>query len=161
MVLSTILSREYLYQNIRVKGGAYGAGCNFTLYNGIFAVATYRDPNLGRTYDVYRGMPEFVRNLNLDDRELTKFVIGTISGMDRPKSAFDAGEHAVNDFFLGISEEQVQRIWDEVLTVTNEKLRAQADLVEQTLNEGHIACFGGEGNVKQEASLFDVVKGLQ
>ena len=161
MVLSTILSREYLYQNIRVKGGAYGAGCNFTLYNGIFAVATYRDPNLGKTYDVYRGMPEFVRNLNLDERELTKFVIGTISGMDRPKSAFDAGEHAVNDCFLGISEEQVQKIWDEVLTVTNEKLRAQADLVEQTLNEGHIACFGGEGNVKQETALFDVVKGLQ
>lgn len=160
-VLARIISREYLYQNIRVKGGAYGASGAFTSFNGIFQVNTYRDPNLGRSYEVFKGIPEFVRNLDLSERELTKFVIGTVSVLDRPHSAKEAGAAAFNHYFLGITPEYLQKKWDEMLGVTVEKLRAQADLIEAALSKGHIACLGSESSIKKETALFDFVKTLR
>ena len=161
LVLSRILSREYLYQNIRVKGGAYGAAGAFTMHNGLFAATTYRDPNLRRSYEVFKGIPEFVRTLSLGERELTKYIIGTISGIDRPLSVRDKSDVAVNDYYTGMTKEKLQKRWDEVLHTDEETLRKQADMLEAVLSDNRIACFGSESNVKQEAELFDSVRGLK
>lgn len=161
VVLSSIISREYLYQNIRVKGGAYGANCTFSTFNGNFSAVTYRDPNIGRTYEVFRGIPEFVRTLQLGERELTKYVIGTVSMLDRPMNVRDEGACAFNYYYLGVTPEWLQKMWTDTLQVSEEKLREQADVLEAVLSEGHIACFGSEAALKQEADLFDSVKGLR
>ena len=160
-VLSLIINREYLYQNIRVRGGAYGAGSGFAFLNGTYTISTYRDPNLGRSFEVFRGIPDFVRNLSLTDDEMEKYIIGTVGGTDRPKAPKDEAELAVNMYYTGVTPEENQKKRDELLDTTLEDLRAQADLVAAAIGEGHIACFGSEGSIKKEAALFDEVKNLR
>ena len=160
-VLSLIINREYLYQNIRVRGGAYGAGGGFAFLNGTYTLSTYRDPNLGRSFEVFKGIADFVRNLDLTDDEIEKFIIGTIGGVDHPMAPRDEAALAVNQYYTGVTPEVNQRNWDEMLGATLTKLRAQADLVKSVIDEGHIACFGSEGSIKKEAALFDSVRNLR
>lgn len=160
-VLRSILSNEYLWQNVRVKGGAYGCGIQFSNHGGTMCCASYRDPNLSATDEVYQRIPEYVRSLNLSERELTKYVIGTFSGMDRPLSVSAAGEIAFNYYFSKVPMEKVQKLRDEILAVTNEEICAQADLLAAALSDGYVCALVGEGNIKNDALLFREVKPLK
>ena len=83
-ILKVILSYDYLWMNLRVKGGAYGCMSGFKRSGESYFVS-YRDPHLKRTLDVYEGIPAYVRDFQADEREMTKYIIGTISGKDVPE----------------------------------------------------------------------------
>ena len=94
-ILKVILSYEYLWQNIRVKGGAYGCMSNFNrIGEGYFV--SYRDPNLKRTLDVYEGVVDYVKNFTVSDRDMTKYIIGTMSNLDQPMTPSAKGERSMN-----------------------------------------------------------------
>ena len=156
-----IVSRNYLYQNIRIKGGAYGVGFSAQNLTGIAEGATYRDPNLGRSLEVFRGIPEYLSNLDISDEELTKAVIGMMGQQDYPTSIESDGEQAVSDYYSGIHQENRQRRRDEILSVTPEILRAQAPVFRAILDNGCYACFVGEENIKNEPDLFDTVVAMK
>ena len=82
-VLQIIFSYDYLWINVRVKGGAYGAMCDFGR-EGVGVFTSYRDPNLGKTYDIYRNACDYVREFDCSDRDMLKYIIGTISKADMP-----------------------------------------------------------------------------
>ena len=107
-ILKVILSYEYLWQNIRVKGGAYGCMSNFNrIGEGYFV--SYRDPNLKRTLDVYEGVVDYVKNFTVSDRDMTKYIIGTMSNLDQPMTPSAKGERSMNLYMNKVNEDMVRK----------------------------------------------------
>ena len=158
-ILKVALSYDYLWNNLRVKGGAYGCMCGFRRSGESYFVS-YRDPHLKRTLDVYRGIPEYVRNFRADEREMTKYIIGTISGKDVPRTPQMQGSLSRTAWFCGVTEEMVQKERDEILQATVEDIHNLAPLIEVVLEEESVCVVGSETAVQKEKELFGEIKSL-
>jgi len=152
-VLNQILSRDYLYSNIRVIGGAYGGWCSFS-YDGSAYFASYRDPNLEKTLKTYSETPDFLDKFNVDKTEMTRFIIGTISGIDRPKTPSQQGNVAVRYYFENINREKLQQERNEVLNTTVEDIRKMKMLVKDVLAQDVFCVYGNEDKIQNNKELF-------
>jgi hypothetical protein len=121
---------------------------------------SYRDPNLGRTNEVYEGVPDYLEHFEADENEMTKYIIGTISEMDTPLTPFAKGRRSLNAYISGLTFEEVQQDRDEVLDATAEDIRALAPLVRAVLEEQAICVIGNEEQIKEEQSLFRTIQTL-
>ncbi len=154
-VLRSILGYEYLWNEVRVKGGAYGIMCEFSDIGAGYFVS-YRDPKLAETNEVYRSVPDYLRNFEADERDMTKFIIGTISAVDTPLPPRAKGGRSMYAYIAGITEEDVQRERDEILAAREEDIRDCAEMVEAILSEDRICVLGNEEKVKENQELFEV-----
>ena len=152
-ILKLILSYDYLWINLRVKGGAYGCMSGFKRSGDSYFVS-YRDPNLKNTLDVFAGIPEYVRNFQADEHEMTKYVIGTVSGMDTPLNPSAQGALGLAAYMNGISQEDLQEERNQVLDAGAEDIRALADLIEYVLKQENICVVGSESAIEENVSLF-------
>lgn len=152
-ILKVALSYDYLWMNLRVKGGAYGCMSGFRRSGESFFVS-YRDPHLRRTYDVFAGIPDYIRNFEADEREMTKYIIGTISGKDVPKTPHMKGLVSKTAYFTGVTENMIQKERDEILNASVEDFRSLAPAVEAILAEGDICVVGSESAVEKDQDLF-------
>ena len=159
MVLSTYLRWEYLWQNVRVKGGAYGCMTSFGKTGGSFFVS-YRDPNLKRTWDVFSDLPEEIRNLELTEREMRQYIIGAINMIDQPLSPHAKGSRSMNLYLSGIEEEALREERRQILEATSQDLNELADLVEDVLDQDCACVIGSEAKIKEEGYLFDSQEAL-
>ena len=158
-ILNVILDYDYLWIHQRVKGGAYGCMSGMSR-NGEGYLVSYRDPNLGKTLAVYEKLPEYVEQFDVDEREMTKYIIGTVSNMDTPLSPSDKGARSLSAWMAGISFETLQRERDQVLGAQPEQIRALAPAVRAIL-EAHAVCVvGNDGRIEEEKELFGEVKNL-
>ncbi len=153
-VLETILRYEYLWTKIRIQGGAYGATARFEM-NGLGVFASYRDPQLAKSLEAYKGLPDWLRTEVLPARELDKYVIGTISGMDTPLTNSMRIDNAAVQYLKGLTNEQRQQMRDEVLDVTNADLQALAQVVEDMLSDGLVCVVGGQQPIEANKELFE------
>ena len=153
-VLETILSYEYLWTKIRIQGGAYGVTARFEL-NGVGVFASYRDPQLPKTLEAYQGLAEWLRNEEFPERELNKYVIGTISTMDKPLTNSMRLDKATAQYLKHVPVELRQRIRSEILNVSNADLQALAKVVEDMLSDGLICVVGGKQPIEANKSLFN------
>lgn len=158
-VLETIMRYEYLWTNIRVLGGAYGAFVKFRR-DGNMYFGSYRDPNLVETLQVYDNTAKFLREFAVSDREMTKYIIGTISGMDMPLTPALKGELATSAYISGMTDEMRQQQRNEILTTTQEDIRALADLVDACMKENAICVLGGNNKVTAAKEIFKSVTTL-
>ncbi|MCC8104368.1 MAG: insulinase family protein, partial [Clostridiales bacterium] len=158
-ILKVLMSYEYLWVNIRVKGGAYGCMSSFTRRGDAFFVS-YRDPHLGGTNQIFEGVPAYLRAFDADEREMTKYVIGAISDLDTPLTPAMKGSRSLNAYFAQITDEDVQRERDEVLSATPEQIRALAPLVQSVLDAEAICVVGNEEKIKGAAELFESIRPL-
>ena len=158
-VFKVIMNYEYLWQNIRVKGGAYGCGTNVGR-NGDVCFLSYRDPNLGRTLDVYRGVPEYLKNFDADERAMTRFVIGTFSELDAPLTPLSQGRRSLLSYLTGITYEMIQKEREQALHTCPQDIRNLADTMQAVLDHSYICAIGNEGKLKEESELFDVLETL-
>ena len=152
-VLRTIMSFDYLWSNIRVVGGAYGCSGSFQR-NGDTSFVSYRDPQLKKTIEVYEGIPAYLEAFDVDDRDMTKYVIGTISDMDVPMTPYTAGSRSMNAFLSHVSYERLQQERDEVLSSTQETIRALAPLAKAALDQNYVCVLGNEDRIESEKALF-------
>ena len=158
-ILKVILSYDYLWQNIRVKGGAYGCMSNFNrIGDGYFV--SYRDPNLEKTNEVYEGIAEYLRNFDVDDRDMKKYIIGTISNMDVPMTPATKGERSMNLYMNHVSKEMIEQERKEVLDAKVSDIRALADIVEAVLKAGDLCVVGSEEKIEAQKELFMEIKNL-
>ncbi len=155
-VLNSILSNNFLYQELRVKGGAYGAMSSFTP-GGYQYFASYRDPNLRETLGVYDTVPEFLRTFACSKREMDKYIIGEISSLDYPDTPEETGSKADLDYITGFMPEDRQQIRTEVLSTKVEDIHAYADMVEAIMTKNHYSVFGSQSKIKEAAELFHKV----
>ena len=158
-ILKVALSYDYLWINLRVKGGAYGCMSGFKR-NGESFFVSYRDPHLARTLDVYKGVPEDIRHFNSDEREMTKYIIGTISGKDVPRTPMMQGAISKTAYFSHVTEEMLQRERDQILDATVEDIHNLAPVVEAVLSDGQICVVGSESEVEKNRDLFMETKSL-
>lgn len=159
-VLKTILSYDYLWNNVRVKGGAYGCMCGFSGVDGDAYFTSYRDPNLAETNQVYEKVIDYIKNFSADEREMTKYIIGTFSSLDAPLTPQSKGSRSLSMYLAGITEEELQRERDEILKVTQEDIRSLHRLVKAVLDAGNICVIGNESKIEENKELFKTVKSL-
>lgn len=158
-LLRIILSYDYLWINVRVKGGAYGC-MNTFLRSGESYFVSYRDPNLLDTLDVYDRIPEYIKNFSPDERDMTKYIIGTFSALDTPMNPEAKGSRSLSAYLEGITYEQIQKERNEILNAQPEDIRRLADLVEAVLKKDSICVIGNENMIKESAGLFENVEKL-
>lgn len=158
-LLRIILSYDYLWINVRVKGGAYGC-MNTFLRSGESYFVSYRDPNLSDTLDVYDRIPEYMKSFSPDERDMTKYIIGTFSALDTPMNPEAKGSRSLSAYLEGITYEQIQKERNEILNAQPEDIRRLADLVEAVLKKDSICVIGNENMIKESAGLFENVEKL-
>lgn len=153
-VLKTILSYDFLWNQVRVKGGAYGVmfGMNHSGY-GYFT--SYRDPNLLLTNEVYEQVPEYLEHFEASEREMLKYLIGTISGMDTPLTPAARGSRSFHAYMSGIPLEALQKERDEVLSTSVEDIQNLSAAVQAVLEDDVICVIGNEQKMKEEAQMFE------
>ncbi len=158
-ILQVILSYDYLWLNIRVKGGAYGCMSGFGR-SGEGYLVSYRDPNLKETNEVFEGIPAYLEQFDPDERDMTKYVIGTISNLDTPLTPSIKGSRGLSAYLSGVTEEMQQEERDQVLNATREDIRALADLVRAVLATGSFCVVGNEEKIEANRAMFGEVSNL-
>jgi Zn-dependent M16 (insulinase) family peptidase len=158
-VLKVILGYDYFWQKVRVEGGAYGCMSNF-VREGRISFVSYRDPNLENTYEVFEKTPEYLRDFHVDERTMTKYIIGTISNMDTPLTPYQKGVRGLTAYMTDISMDMLQKERDQVINVTAEDIRALADVVADTMAQGYLCVIGNEDKIQEQKEMFQEVKPL-
>jgi Zn-dependent M16 (insulinase) family peptidase len=157
-VLDTLLGREYLWNTVRVQGNAYGAFVSFAVLSGNFCCLSYRDPKLSETLATYDAIPDYVRSLQLSRSDFERFVIGTIGGMDSPRTPDQKGAIALHNYLSNIPHAQIQQRREEILDATLEQMHDHVDILREFTAKGSICVVGGEEALRASAEHFDVVQ---
>ncbi|MFQ9152952.1 MAG: hypothetical protein ACLR6B_17205 [Blautia sp.] len=158
-ILKVALSYDYLWINIRVKGGAYGCMSGFGVMGASY-FTSYRDPNLGATNEVYEGVTDYVKNFHVDERDMTKYVIGTISEIDTPLTARSKGLTFHDGLAVSYHTGRGTERRDEILSATEKDIQKLAPYMEAILKTGSLCALGGEERIKKEKELFGEIKPL-
>lgn len=156
-VMKNALTFDFLWKNIREKGNAYGVMSGFGR-SGESYVVSYRDPHVGRSYEVYKKIADYLRNFKATELEMTKFIIGAISEMDTPKPAY-------TKFLLGLSctlshltNEDLQREREEVLSANPETIRELSAYIEKVFSEEILCTIGNGQKIEENKSYFDTIE---
>ena len=156
-ILKVILSYDYLWQNIRVKGGAYGCMSSFNRAGEGYLVS-YRDPNLEKTNEVFEGVVDYLKNFTVDGRDMNKFIIGTMSNLDRPMNPAAKGSRSMNLYMNHVTEDMLRQERAQIMEAGQEDIRALADIVQTVLDAGLICVIGSEEKIEQQKQLFEEVR---
>jgi Zn-dependent M16 (insulinase) family peptidase len=148
LVVTRYLSTTWLYDRIRAQGGAYGGSAGFDYRSGMFSYLSYRDPNLLSTLDNYDGSPDFLRQLDLTEDELTKSIIGAIGDLDTYMLPSTKGFVSLARYLTGDSDEQRQQLRDEILATTVEHFRRFAETLDAVRQEGHVVILAPEDSLR-------------
>lgn len=158
-ILKVILSYDYLWQNVRVKGGAYGCMSNFSkLGEGYFV--SYRDPNLEKTNAVYEGVVAYLKAFAVGERDMTKYIIGTISNIDQPMTPAAKGDRSMNLYMNHVSEEMIRKERNEILDATEADIRALAEIVEAVLEDNCFCVIGSEEKIEEQKERFLEIRSI-
>ncbi|MCY6957264.1 insulinase family protein [Clostridium brassicae] len=165
MVLANILQGGYLWNNIRIKGGAYGTSMDLNNSNVIFS--SYRDPNLKETLDIIDGIPEYLSKFDASEQEMTNFIIGTIGKMDAANNFINsmlgpAGDAMIADslYISETKQEDMQKEREEIISTTAEDIRNFAKVIDTLLKQDYLCVVGGETKIKENQNNFAVIKSL-
>ena len=156
-VLETILRYEYFWTKIRVQGGAYGAFASFNRSGALF-FGSYRDPNLAKTLETFDGTADFLKAFDVSDREMDKYIIGTLSKIDKPLTPSIKGQLAADFCLRNITLADRQKSRNEILSTRQEDIRALSKLVGDCMNQNCLCVFGNEAVLKENAETFGEVK---
>ena len=156
-ILETILRYEYLWTKIRVQGGAYGAFASFNR-NGNLFFGSYRDPNLAKTLETFDGTADFLANFNVSEREMDKYIIGTLSKIDKPLTPSLKGQVAADLCLRNITYADRQKSRNEILSARQEDIRALSKVIGDCMAQNYICVFGNEAIIKENKELFGEIK---
>ena len=157
--LKVILGYDYLWLNVRVKGGAYGV-MNGAGRTGEGYFVSYRDPNLKETNQVFENVVKYLEEFDADERDMTKYVIGTISDLDVPLLAPYKGSKADAAYFSHLTDEMIKKEREEILKATKEDIRALAPVIREILSTGSFCVIGNAEKIRENQELFGEVKNL-
>ena len=154
--MKTIMGYEYLWSEIRVKGGAYGCMSN-SIRSGEAYFVSYRDPNLTRTIEVFEGAEDYIRNFDADEDEMTKYIIGTMSDIDVPLTPRIKGMRSLSAYLSGLTFEDIQREREEILAADKEDIRKMADYIHNFMADDTLCVIGNEEAINAAGDRFDTV----
>lgn len=158
-VLKVMLRYDYLWINVRVKGGAYGCMCNFGKTGDSYLVS-YRDPNLKKTVDIFEKTSDYLRDFHADERTMTKYIIGAVSDMDVPMSPSVKGSRSSSAYLTNLDFEEVQRERDEVLACGQESIRRLAGYLDTIMAQDVVCVVGNGQSIDENKEMFMKVENL-
>ena len=158
-VLGTNLSYDYLWVQVRVLGGAYGVMYNSNK-DGKINLVTYRDPNLSRSLEVFRGIPNFIDSLELNDEQLTSSIISAIGNLDTPRTPRTKGDVSYTAYLSQTSDEELQQYRNQVLNTTLEDIKKLKTRFEELIKDPAICVIGSESKIEEDAKDFKEIKNL-
>jgi len=153
-VMNTVTSLDYLWNKIRVQGGAYGAMFKVTP-DGTVVTNSYRDPNLAESIIVYDNIYTYLKNLDLSERELTKYIIGTIRNYDQPKTPSKKSWYCDYYFFMNKTQKDTQLQRDQILATKLEDIKSYSDMMKKIMDKNLICVFGSETKIKENKDMFN------
>jgi Zn-dependent M16 (insulinase) family peptidase len=148
-VISRYIRNVWLWERIRVQGGAYGGFCLFDRLSGVFTFVSYRDPNLLKTLDVFDQSAQFLTKTTLNEDELTKSIIGTIGDMDKYRLPDAKGYTSLVRHLSRETDEDRQRVREEVLNTTADHFRAFAQMLEAVKEKGLVKILGSQSAIQE------------
>ena len=158
-VLKVIFSYDYLWINVRVKGGAYG--CMSGSYrNGDMYMVSYRDPNLRKTNEIYENAADYLEHFDVSDRDMVKFIIGTIGDIDTPMNPAAKGTRSFGAYICNTDYESLKAERAQVLDCNVERIRELAPLVRCAMDENYFCVVGSSKEINKESELFDKIQPL-
>ncbi len=158
-VLKVVMSYEYLWMQVRVKGGAYGCMCQFGKTGESYFVS-YSDPNLEKTIEVYEKAADFVAGFDADERTMTQYIIGAVSALDMPLTPAAWGTYSLAGYMTGLAFEKVQKERDELLSADAETIRKLAAHIRAFMEDDCLCVVGNEDRIKAQKGLFGSVEYL-
>ncbi len=162
-VVLRLLNTTYLWDKVRVQGGAYGGSSRFDLSSGNFAFLSYRDPNLLKTLDAYDGAAKALRAA-IGETDLVRSVIGVVGDLDRPEFVDAKGYSAMWRILNGTTDELRQQRRDEILGTSRADFVALAEAVDAVAAKGHVVVLGGEAAItaanEKKPGLLEVGKAV-
>lgn len=153
-VLETVLKYDYLWNKVRVQGGAYGCFAQF-MRNGNFVFGSYRDPNLTKTIAVYDDLSDYIKNFAVDEREMRKYIIGTMSAIDSPLTPSMKGERAAENYIRNITYKDAQLEREQILTTDQGTISSFAPMLKAAMEENYVCVLGNEDKIKQSKNVFN------
>jgi len=148
-VITRYLRSAWLWERVRVQGGAYGAFCQFDRFSGILSFVSYRDPNLLKTLDAFDSSARFLKDIELTEDELTKSIIGAIGDIDQYRLPDAKGYVSMIRQLSGETDEDRQRLRDEVLNTSPDDFRNFARMVETVKTAGLVKVLGSESTIQE------------
>ena len=158
-ILRIIFGYDYLWINVRVKGGAYGCSGSFSR-SGITLMTSYRDPNLTETFDVFKDAYKYVEAFDVSERDMTKYIIGTIGSIDPPLTPQSLANFSYASYLAGVDDEMLQKERDEILSADSETIRNLAPYVKVLVDSPVVCAVGNENKIKEAADMFGVVENI-
>jgi len=154
-VLKSILRTGYLWDRVRVQGGAYGSSLSLDPFTGDFRMVSYRDPNLTETLAVYDEISDFLNNLNLPGKEFEKILIGCVGQLDPPLTPDRKGSISMAETLTGVTHEFKQKVREELLSTKLEDVKEFAGLFQKIKETGAVCVLGNEEKIKNTQNVFD------
>lgn len=158
-VLKVMMGYDYLWNQVRVKGGAYGCMCNFGKSGDSYFVS-YRDPNLTKTVEVYEKAASYIASFDADERTMTQYIIGAISELDTPMNPAAKGLYSLSGFMTELSDADIQKERDEILSCTAKELQKTAEQVNAFMEEICLCVVGNAQKIEEASGLFDRIENL-
>lgn len=159
-VINNHLNGTWMWDKIRVQGGAYGAFAVLDSQSGMFDYLSYRDPNLRQSLDIYDQTSAYLQGLELDDSELTKAIIGTIGDLDAYLLPDAKGYTAMRWYLLGTREDERQRLRDEVLNTTLEDFHRYGDALARIQETSAVVVLGADEAIRSAGGFDSIQKVL-
>ncbi len=154
-ILASLLKNDYLYPEVRMKGGAYGYTCAFSVNSGNVCMATYRDPCLNESLEVFRSCGEFIRRISLTEADINSHIVGTFGRLDRPSGAYVKASRSIGAYMAGRTIDDIRTDRHAMLDVTAEILISLADSVDAVTAQNYLCVIGSEEKISENSRLFD------
>jgi len=153
--ISVIVEDNYILPKIRFEYGAYGGMVNFTT-EGLY-LASYRDPNIKETYDVYNGVADYLKNVNLTQKDLDRYILQTYSQYTYPSGELSGALNAMVNYLSDRTDEEKLKLLHEMKSLTVEDVKASAKLFENLMKNGTYSTIGNSQKVKENKELFEKI----
>ena len=154
VVFANILSKDYLHENIRAKGGAYGAGISLTS-SGDVTTYSYRDPNVDKTVDVYSKLPDFLANPGLSQDDLDQLIIGSMTAFHYPLTPASVNNLMVTRYFRGMTKDRVDARLSQALDTKVADLIAFKAQIQIALDADNLVVFGNKQKIEESKQVFN------
>ncbi|MFO7811001.1 MAG: insulinase family protein [Candidatus Delongbacteria bacterium] len=153
-VIKNYLSSDYLFEEIRLKGGAYGVWVSLNPRSGFLSMTSYRDPNVRKTFDAFRSIPAHLKNFSMNTSAFANIKIGAYSVFDPLMSPYIRGKKSREDYLSGVTTEYIEQKIEEILATTQDDIRRSASEFEDLISNSSISSIGNAESIKEDSSLF-------